>query len=119
MILADARGRSWIHVSGCPAADVCCIPCAQTPNPSRVVAILNTLNGPGYPAEGRDPTLDCIPPLRKAGIRLIGYVYTLWGKRSTSVVVRDIKRWKAAYKGLEGIFIDEGVGWVSASGPEP
>ena len=78
---------------------------------------MNTNNGPAYPSYGRDPLLDCMPPLRKAGIHLLGYVYTGSGARSSAAVLQDVKRWKAAYPGLEGIFVDEAVGWVRTAGP--
>ena len=89
--------------------------CAQTHNASRVTAIVNTNNGPGYPADGYDSLLDCLPALRKAGVHLIGYVHASSGTRPIASVIKDIKQWKAAYPGLEGIFIDEAVGWVSGA----
>lgn len=76
---------------------------------------MNTNNGPGFPADGYDSLLDCLPALRKAGVHLIGYVHASSGRRPIANVIMDIKRWKAAYPGLEGIFIDEAVGWVSGT----
>ena len=96
-----------------------CNLCVQTPHSARITVILNTNNGPGYPADGPDPLLQCIPALRKAGITLLGYVHTGYGARPASVVLRDIARWKAAYTGLQGIFLDEVSGWVRNTPPSP
>lgn len=50
-----------------------------------------------------------IPMLREAGIRVIGYVYTSYGRRDAERIRENISAWKKFYgeAGVEGIFFDE------------
>ncbi|MEP6575657.1 MAG: spherulation-specific family 4 protein [Nitrososphaerota archaeon] len=47
-----------------------------------------------------------IKNLKSAGIKVIGYVYTSYGQRSTTVLQDEINKYKSWY-GVDGIFFDE------------
>jgi len=79
---------------------------AKYPN-AQMVAIVNPNNG-----EFREKNSDFtkgIDDLIAANIKVVGYVYTQYGKRATQDVVDDIEAWKQYYKeeGVSGIFFDE------------
>ena len=74
-----------------------------------ITAIVNQSNGDFT-------TLDAnyksgIVKLHAAGIRVIGYVYTQYGARSSDAIKANIDSWVALYKsdGLSGMFFDEGA----------
>ena len=68
------------------------------------VLIANVNNGPG---SSLDTTyVNFISKAQQAGINVVGYVYTRYGKRSATQVDADISRWEALYK-PDGIFLDE------------
>ena len=70
----------------------------------RIDAIINPDNGPGTSV---DPNyVNGTGELQKAGITVIGYVYTSYGARPTSSVLSDIKDYKTWYN-VSGIFLDE------------
>jgi hypothetical protein len=70
----------------------------------RITAILNPHNGPG---DAPDPLYsDVVDAFRAAGGRVIGYVYTGYGKRDIGVVRAEIDTFYSRY-GIDGIFIDE------------
>lgn len=68
------------------------------------VLIANVANGPGTTA---DPNyVSFIEKAQMAGIDVLGYVYTKYGKRSALAVDADIARWEALYR-TDGIFLDQ------------
>lgn len=76
-----------------------------------IVAIANPASGAGARV---DPSYTSVLDLaRKAGITVIGYVSTRYGKRSEAEVRADIDRWVQFYPGVDGFFFDE-----QASGKE-
>ena len=68
------------------------------------VVIANVANGPGANADSH--YVSFIEKAQKAGIDVLGYVYTKYGKRSATSVDADIARWEALYR-TDGIFLDE------------
>jgi hypothetical protein len=69
-----------------------------------VLVAINPSSGPG--AGKDDNYVQAIGRLRSAGISVIGYVYTKWGKRGLASVAADIRRYRTWY-GLEGVLVDE------------
>lgn len=76
------------------------------------IIIVNPDNGPG---SGKKPDSDyqsCIPQLRTSAntkVKILGYVATGMGSRSSSLVTGDISKyagWGSAYR-PDGIFFDE------------
>ncbi|HKW05256.1 MAG TPA: spherulation-specific family 4 protein [Nitrososphaerales archaeon] len=78
---------------------------AKTSNPSvPIIAIINPNSGPGGV---RDVNYaNGISSLRSAGVIVLGYVYTSYGKRSISSVETDVAAYHSWYS-LDGIFFDE------------
>lgn len=69
-----------------------------------MVVALNPGSGPG---RSRDENyVLAAGRLQAAGITVIGYVYTSWGKRRLAEVAADIARY-AEWYGLEGVMLDE------------
>ena len=70
-------------------------------------AIINPQNGPGDKLS--NDYIDGIKLLKDHNIKVIGYVYTLYGKRDPNIVKEDIYKWSSFYQevGVEGIFFDE------------
>ncbi|CAL9423193.1 spherulation-specific family 4 protein [Streptomyces sp. enrichment culture] len=72
--------------------------------------VLNPASGPG---ERPDPEFaDTAARLRAAGVRVLGYTDTAYGRRPHADVVRDLTRHRAWY-GTDGAFLDQ-----AASAPE-
>jgi hypothetical protein len=70
-----------------------------------IVAIINPENGPG----GGPPNTDYqrgIADLRRAGIKLVGYIHTDYGRRQLQSVKTDIDIYARHFE-VDGIFIDE------------
>ncbi len=70
-----------------------------------ITAIINPNNGPN----GAPPNLDYqqgIKDLRQAGVRIIGYVHSNYGKRDLKLVKADINLYTKHFN-VDGIFIDE------------
>jgi hypothetical protein len=70
-----------------------------------ITAIINPNNGPN----GAPPNVDYqqgIKDLRQAGVRIIGYVHSNYGKRDLKLVNADIDLY-VKYFNIDGIFIDE------------
>jgi len=61
-------------------------------------------NGPGAAADRTYAKF--IAKAQRAGIYVLGYVYTKYGKRSANAVDADIARWEALYR-TDGIFLDQ------------
>jgi hypothetical protein len=79
---------------------------AKNAHPSvPIIAIINPNNGPGSSSDSNYAS--GIQELQSAGITVIGYVFTLYGSRSTSAVTADIDRYKNWYPQIDGIFFDE------------
>ncbi len=77
-------------------------------NPNiEIVAIVNPNNG--YFREKDNNFSQGIQALVEADIRVVGYVYTKYGKRDSQDVIDDIEAWSSLYKedGVSGIFFDE------------
>jgi hypothetical protein len=71
--------------------------------PRATTAIANLGNGPG---RKRVPEMAALfAKARAAGIRVVGYVYTSYGKRSLRTVKREVDRWERWYP-VDGIFVD-------------
>jgi hypothetical protein len=72
-----------------------------------LVPMLVAVNPSSGPGSARDANYArAIDYLRSAGISVIGYVYTKWGRRSFASVAADVSRYRAWY-GIEGIMVDE------------
>jgi hypothetical protein len=69
-----------------------------------IVLIANVDNGPGTAVDSNYVTF--IEKAQMAGIYVLGYVYTKYGKRSATQVDADIARWEAFYL-TDGIFLDQ------------
>ncbi|HHB95107.1 MAG TPA: hypothetical protein ENK88_08180, partial [Campylobacterales bacterium] len=74
---------------------------------AEIVAIVNPNNGNFREKDANYS--DGIKKLIEAKIKVVGYVYTKYGKRDTTEVVDDIEAWSNIYKadGVSGIFFDE------------
>jgi len=68
------------------------------------VIVANVDNGPGSSIKAN--YLDFIVKAQKAGIYVLGYVYTKYGKRAPAKVDADIARWEALYR-TDGVFLDQ------------
>ena len=76
---------------------------AAAPPTRPTTAIANLGNGPGT---SRDPQrAELLERARAAGIHVVGYVYTRYGRRPLARVRRDVARWEQWY-GVDGIFVD-------------
>lgn len=73
-------------------------------NPPVTYLIANVNSGPGTQVDSNYTTV--INNAEKAGITILGYVYTNYGSRSTASVEADIDGWKNLY-GVTNIAIDE------------
>ena len=69
-----------------------------------VVVAINPGSGPGRQRD--ENYVLAVSRLRQAGITVIGYVYTSWGKRMLSEVAADISLYAQWYD-LDGILVDE------------
>jgi hypothetical protein len=68
------------------------------------IAIMNPYNGPT--SSVIPEYTEAVTQLQSAGVKVIGYVYTSYGARSTSDVTTDIDTYYAQYT-IDGIFFDE------------
>jgi hypothetical protein len=73
----------------------------------RIVAIVNPENG-DFNSLNED-FVNAIKELSKAGVEVIGYIYTSYGDRDKNEILKDIDNWNNFYKlyGIRGIFFDE------------
>jgi hypothetical protein len=86
---------SWTQVAAAKAA-----------HPSvPVLAVINPANGPGA-ASSADYAAG-VAKLTAAGVKVIGYVHTSWGKRPAAELQTEMGQWKSWYPGVSGIFFDE------------
>jgi hypothetical protein len=69
-----------------------------------IVLVVNVDNGPGKTVE--TAYLDYIEKAQKAGIDVLGYVYTKYGKRSQQDVDTDMLTWYDRYH-TDGVFLDQ------------
>jgi hypothetical protein len=69
------------------------------------VVIINPADGPGLAAQGDYAA--GVSRLIGAGLKVIGYVHTRYGRRDASEVEQEIDRYRAWYPGVTGIFFDE------------
>ncbi|MCU7826229.1 spherulation-specific family 4 protein [Kitasatospora sp. DSM 101779] len=66
--------------------------------------VVNAADGPG---EAPDPVLaEPVAELREAGVRILGYVDTGYGRRPHAAVVEDLQRHRAWY-GTDGVYFDQ------------
>ena len=70
-----------------------------------VIAIINPADGPGNAAQSSYST--GIAKLTAAGVKVMGYVHTLYGSRATSELQTEISHYQTWYPGVTGIFFDE------------
>lgn len=68
------------------------------------VIIANVRNGPGTSADAN--YVSFIEKAQMAGIDVLGYVYTKYGKRSATAVDADMAYWEALYH-TDGVFLDQ------------
>jgi hypothetical protein len=79
---------------------------AKAAHPSvPVLAVINPANGPG--AASSPDYAAGVAKLTAAGVKVIGYVHTLWGKRPAAELQAEMGQWKSWYPGVSGIFFDE------------
>lgn len=78
-----------------------------------VVVAINPSSGPGCAPDGNYER--AVKMLRGAGITVLGYVYTSWGRRSIGEVASEIRKYSSWY-GADGIMIDEFSTDVSLAG---
>jgi hypothetical protein len=70
-----------------------------------IIAVVNPSNGPGgAPLQGY---VDGIARLAVSGVRVAGYVFTDYTKRTVADAKADIALWKTFYSQVKGIFFDE------------
>lgn len=70
-----------------------------------VWAILNPASGPGTAADAN--YVKAIDRLQGAGIVVLGYVSTEYGKRAAAKVLDDLETWRKFYPKTQGLFFDE------------
>ncbi len=70
-----------------------------------VLAVIDPASGPGTAALSE--YMAGIAKLTAAGVKVIGYVHTSYGKRAPAEIQADINRWHSLYSGVTGIFLDE------------
>lgn len=70
-----------------------------------IVAIVNPASGPGRRVDANYTRV--VERCRKAGVKLVGYVSTDYGKRPAEAVKADVDRWHEFYPQVQGIFFDE------------
>jgi hypothetical protein len=70
-----------------------------------VLAVVNPANGPGAAASA-DYSAG-IAKLTAAGVKVIGYVHTLWGARPVAELQAEMGQWQSWYPGVSGVFFDE------------
>ncbi len=70
-----------------------------------VLAVINPNNGPG--AAAQDSYRGGIAKLTAAGVKVIGYVHTLWGLRPSADLQNEMNAYRTWYPGVSGIFLDE------------
>lgn len=70
-----------------------------------VIAIINPADGPGGSAQSSYTT--GIAKLTAAGVKVLGYVHTLYGARATSELQSEMSQYQSWYPGVTGIFFDE------------
>jgi hypothetical protein len=70
-----------------------------------IVAIANPNSGPG--ARSNSNYTEVINRAAQAGVTVIGYVSTRYGKRPRAEVEADVDRWLRFYPALKGFFFDE------------
>jgi hypothetical protein len=70
-----------------------------------VMAVINPASGPGTAA--LSDYMAGIADLTAAGVKVIGYVHTSYGKRATAEINADVDRWRNLYPSVTGIFLDE------------
>jgi Spherulation-specific family 4/Carbohydrate binding domain (family 11) len=70
-----------------------------------VIAIINPADGPGSAADSSYTA--GIAKLTAAGVKVLGYVHTLYGSRATSELQTEMSHYQSWYPGVTGIFFDE------------
>lgn len=70
-----------------------------------VWVILNPASGPGQQVDAN--YVKAIDRLHGAGVVVLGYVSTEYGRRAIADVERDIDRWGRLYPKINGVFFDE------------
>jgi hypothetical protein len=69
-----------------------------------IVIIANVDNGPGHSVDQN--YVKFVAKAQMAGIDVVGYVYTQYGKRSATSMDADIAKWEAYYH-TDGVFLDQ------------
>jgi len=70
-----------------------------------VIAIVNPADGPGAAKDAS--YVAGITKLVAAGVKVIGYVHTLYGDRPTAQLQAEMDEWHSWYPNVTGIFFDE------------
>ena len=71
----------------------------------KIVAVVNPSSGPGDQRNAE--YFSILPAARDSGMKVIGYVNTMYGKRRLSEVKLDIARWIEFYPQISGFFFDQ------------
>ena len=70
-----------------------------------MVVIANPNSGPGTKVDPNYATI--LIRAKEAGVRVIGYVATGYGKRERSAIKADVDGWRRFYPTIDGFFFDE------------
>ncbi|CAM5276368.1 spherulation-specific family 4 protein [Streptomyces abikoensis] len=101
---APASGRLLVPLYVHPAADPAAWAALAAAGPRIRGVVLNAADGPG---QRPDPAFaGAAERLRAAGVPLLGYVDTGYGRRAPRAVVADIRRHRRWY-GVDGVFLDQ------------
>lgn len=82
-----------------------------------LIAIMNPDVGPG--AKPNPDYIQATRELQKSGGKVVGYVYTKYGKRNPGHVMEDITRYFEWYPHIDGIFVDQMPADLSEQKKEP
>ena len=118
LVFVGFNGSAMPQVEGADSSKTLLIPLYSYPNCDwnklislkslyhsvNIIVIANVNNGPG--SQKDDTYASNIANLKNAGIKVIGYVWTDYGSRSTADVENDIDSWISWYN-VDGIFFDE------------
>ncbi|MFC5665948.1 spherulation-specific family 4 protein [Kitasatospora misakiensis] len=97
-------GRLLVPLYVHPAVDPAAWQAVAAADPKRIAAVvLNLADGPGEPDQ---VFADAVEELRAAGLPLLGYADTDYGRRPHAVVVNDILTYRQRH-GITGVYLDQ------------
>ncbi|WP_406201652.1 spherulation-specific family 4 protein [Kitasatospora sp. NBC_01560] len=98
-------GRLLVPLYVHPAVDPAAWQAVAAADPDRIAAVvLNLADGPGDTPD--HVFADAAEELRKAGLPLLGYADTDYGRRSHAAVVNDILTYRQRH-GITGVYLDQ------------